>query len=205
MKIEVKICGIKSVDEAKSIINLDIDYLGLIFAESIRKVSLETALEISSLASSFNKKCVGVFANLNESEILKYCTVSKLNAAQIYGDYSQNLYKNLKKHGVEVWRVFSVLDKIPNLNYDNFDFALFDCKGKNLGGNGVSFNWKILKGLKPFSFILAGGIGVQNALKAASYKPKVIDINSCVEDNNDIKDPNLIAEILKVLKENNYK
>lgn len=203
--MEVKICGIKSVDEAKSIINLEIDYLGVIFAESKRKVSLKTACEISNLAFKFNKKCVGVFANLDEAKILKYCIDAKLNVAQIYGSYSLNLYENLKENGVEVWRVFSVLDEIPKVDKLNYDYILFDCKGKNLGGNGTSFNWEILKDLKPFSFILAGGIGPKNALKAALYKPKILDINSRVEDINGIKDPNLIAEILKILKENNFK
>lgn len=204
-KIEVKICGIKSLNEAKSIINLEIDYLGVIFADSVRKVGIETAAEISSLAQKNGKKCVGVFANLNESEIISHCVKANLNVAQIYGSYSLNLYENLHKSGVEVWKVFSVLDEIPNLNdfkfNQPFDLPLFDCKGKNLGGNGVSFNWKILKNFVPYSFILAGGIGVKNALKAASYKPKILDINSRVENENGIKDPALISEILKYLKD----
>lgn len=54
-KIEVKICGIKSLEEAKSIINLDIDYLGVIFANSIRKVSLKTATEISNFVKTVVK------------------------------------------------------------------------------------------------------------------------------------------------------
>lgn len=204
-KIEVKICGIKSLEEAKSIINLDIDYLGVIFAESIRKVSLKTAAEISSLAQKNNKKCVGVFANLKEDEILNNSLKAKLYAAQIYGDYSLNLYKNLNKNNIKVWKVFSVLDVLPNLENSKFDLALFDYEGKKLGGNGVNFCWEILKNLEPFSFIMAGGIGTNNVLEAINYNPKILDINSLVEDKNGIKDPKLIIEILKILKENGHK
>ena len=204
-KIEVKICGIKSLDEAKSIINLDIDYLGVIFAQSIRKVSLKTATEISTFVKNSGKKCVGVFANLTENEILNNSLKAKLYAAQIYGDYSLNLYKNLNENNIKVWKVFSVLDFLPNLENFKFDLALFDYKGKKLGGNGVSFCWEILKNLEPFSFIMAGGIGTHNVLEAAKHNPKILDINSLVEDKNGIKDPKLIMEILKILKENGYK
>ena len=204
-KIEVKICGIKSLEEAKNIINLDIDYLGVIFAESVRKVSLKTATEISNFVKNSGKKCVGVFANLKEDEILNNSLKAKLYAAQIYGDYSLNLYKNLNKNNIKVWKVFNVLDVLPNLENSKFDLALFDYKGKKLGGNGVNFCWEILKNLEPFSFIIAGGIGTHNVLEAAKHNPKILDINSLVEDKNGIKDPKLIMEILKILKENGYK
>lgn len=52
---------------------------------------------------------------------------------------------------------------------------------------------------------MAGGIGTRNVLEAAKYNPKILDINSLVEDKNGIKDPKLIMEILKILKENGYK
>ena len=204
-KIEVKICGIKSLDEAKSIINLDIDYLGVIFAQSIRKVSLKTATEISTFVKNSGKKCVGVFANSTEDEILNNSLKTKLYAAQIYGDYSLNLYKNLNKNNIKVWKVFSVLDVLPNLENSKFNLALFDYKGKKLGGNGVRFCGEILKNLEPFSFIVAGGIGTHNVLEAVKHNPKILDINSLVEDKNGIKDPKLIMEILKILKENGYK
>ena len=70
-KIEIKICGIKSLEETKNIINLDIDYLGVIFAESVRKVSLKTATEISNFVKNSGKKCVGVFANLKAQMMQK--------------------------------------------------------------------------------------------------------------------------------------
>lgn len=52
---------------------------------------------------------------------------------------------------------------------------------------------------------MAGGICANNVLEAAKYNPKILDINSLVEDKNGVKDPESIMEILKILKENEYK
>ena len=40
-KIEIKICGIKSLEETKNIINLDIDYLGVILLTQLEKLALK--------------------------------------------------------------------------------------------------------------------------------------------------------------------
>ena len=193
---KIKICGIKNASEAKKVTPLDIDFIGVIFAESIRKVNLQIANEIAKIAHDNGKKVVGVFAkNKNILECMQ-----NLDVAQIYDTIPLNLYQQLNLGKKEIWQVFSVLNALPNLDISKYDMPLFDCKGKNLGGNGISFEWEILKNLKPFSYALAGGLGTHNIELAASYNPKVLDINSKVEDRNGIKDINLIKEIIKKVK-----
>ncbi|NLY04373.1 MAG: phosphoribosylanthranilate isomerase [Campylobacter sp.] len=197
--MEIKICGIKSVDEALSVVNLDIDYIGVIFAKSPRQIDPQTAQKIAKIAHDNNVKCVGVFANISDELIFKLCTDANLDVAQIYSVINDELYDKLNFADIEIWRVFSVSDTLPNLD-GIYDLPLFDCKGKNLGGNGESFEWEILKPLKPYSFALAGGISLQNVLKAASYKPAILDINSKVEDENGQKNPEKIKQILEMLE-----
>lgn len=197
---KIKICGIKSSKEARSIINLNIDYLGVIFAQSKRKVSVDIACEISNLAHTNAKKCVGIFADIDENEILQICKTVNLDIVQIYGEILPNLYEGLHAKNIEIWRVFNISNEFPNLNDKFYDMALFDSKGEKLGGNGTSFDWSILKDLKPYSFGLAGGIGLENVCEAAKYKPRVIDINSKVEDENGIKNPQKISQILEKLR-----
>lgn len=43
---KIKICGIKSVDEARVVLSFDISYVYVIFAKSKRKVGLDLAMEI---------------------------------------------------------------------------------------------------------------------------------------------------------------
>nr|MBP3724133.1 phosphoribosylanthranilate isomerase [Campylobacter sp.] len=203
IKPKIKICGIKNLAEAKSVLECDfngvrVDFLGLIFAESKRKVTPEIAKEISNLVREFGRKSVGVFTDTSDDEILQICKFANLSVAQIYKEISLNLKQNLANIGVEAWQVVRVKDKIPNLKNLNYDKILFDYKGEKMGGNGESFEWKMLKNLQ-ISFILAGGIGIENAKEALNLGAFCLDINSKVEDENGIKNPAKITQILKII------
>ena len=195
----VKICGIKTPAEARDVASLDVDFLGVIFAKSKRQVSVQTAREIADIAHRAGKKCVGVFAGQSDCEIMEICEFVPLDAAQIHGEISSNLYANLKAMGLEVWRVYSVLDVLPAVDTALCDMPLFDCKGQNAGGNGISFDWEILRGVK-FDFGMAGGIGEHNAREAIKFSPRVLDLNSKVEDENGIKSAEKIKKILELIK-----
>ena len=195
----VKICGIKTPKEARDVASLDVDFLGAIFAKSKRQISAQTAREIVSIAHAAGKKCVGVFAGQSDCEIMEICEFVQLDAAQIHGEVSSNLYANLKAMGLEVWRVYSVLDALPAVDTALCDMPLFDCKGENAGGNGISFDWEILREVK-FDFGMAGGIGEHNAREAVKFNPRVLDLNSKVEDENGVKSVEKIKKILELIK-----
>ncbi len=87
--MKIKICGIKTLSEAKSVCECElngvrVDFIGLIFADSKRKVSIETAKDISNLAHKFGIKVVGVFAGIKFDEITKIVKFADLDAVQIY-------------------------------------------------------------------------------------------------------------------------
>ena len=193
----VKICGIKTPAEARNMASLDVDFLGAIFAKSKRQVSTQTAREIVDVAHAAGKKCVGVFAGQSDCEIMEICEFVPLDVAQIHGEVSSNLYANLKAMGLEVWRVYSVLDVLPAVDTALCDMPLFDCKGENAGGNGISFDWEILREVK-FDFGMAGG--EHSAREAIKFNPRVLDLNSKVEDENGIKSADKIKKILELLK-----
>ena len=203
MKPKIKICGIKSVGEAKSVLECEfsgikVDFLGLIFAESKRKVSPVVAKEISNLAHEFGRKSVGVFTDTSDDEILEICKFANLSVAQIYKEISPNLKQKLVNLGVEAWQVVRVKDEIGDLKNLNYDKILFDYKGEKMGGNGESFDFSLLRDLQ-IPFIIAGGIGVENVSKTLNLGAFCLDINSKVEDENGIKDPTKITQILKDL------
>ena len=195
----IKICGIKSATEAREVASLDVDFLGAIFAKSKRQVSAQTAREIADIAHEADKKCVGVFVGQSDCEIMEICEFVPLDVVQIHGEVSSNLYANLKAMGLDVWRVYSVLDALPAVDTALCDMPLFDCKGENAGGNGISFDWEILRAVK-FDFGMAGGIGEHNAREAIKFNPRVLDLNSKVEDENGVKSAEKIKKILELIK-----
>ena len=197
MKPLIKICGIKNLNEAKSVCECEfdaqrVDFIGVIFAQSKRQVSLEMAKNIADLAHKFGIKVVGVFAGIEFDKIAKIVNLANLDAVQIYEEVDDKA-----KFDCEVWQVFSVGESFPELN-GCYDRVLFDTKGEKRGGNGVKFNWDLLKNLD-IKFGLAGGIGVENLKEAMKLKPNLIDINSKIEDEFGFKDSKKIYEILKIV------
>ena len=82
---------------------------------------------------------------LNEEQILKICRVCELDCAQIYGRISAGFKARLNAAGIEAWQVLSIGAEMPPLEGLSFDRILFDAKGVSLGGNGVSFDWDLLR------------------------------------------------------------
>lgn len=82
---------------------------------------------------------------LSEEQILKICEACELDCAQIYGRISADFKARLNVAGIEAWQVLSIGAEIPLLEGLSCDRILFDAKGASLGGNGVSFDWDLLR------------------------------------------------------------
>lgn len=197
--LKLKICGIKDEKNAEEVSGLDIDFLGLIFAESPRQIDTMKAKRLSEIAHDKAKKVVGVFVDETLENILECVQKAKLDGVQIYRRLSLEEFKILKKKNVFIWQVVSVSDSL-NLEGEIYtDLVLFDAKGVLKGGNGFSFNWDLLKNYTK-DFALAGGIAYENIKEAVKTGAKILDINSKVENEKGLKDIEKIKQILKELK-----
>ena len=194
---KLKICGIRSMEEISELAELDIDYFGCIFSKSPRQISVELAKKITETAHKYNKKTVGIFVNSSVDEIREIRNAAKLDIIQLHGDETPEFCKKL---GGIIWKVFKVFDQIPDIApYKEYiEYPLFDTKGKDHGGNGIIFDWDILKDVD-FPYVLAGGLSGENITEALKYTPAVLDVNSRVEINNR-KDKKLITGIINILK-----
>ena len=187
------------------------DYLGFIFYDKSPRFFY---VDIPSLPPGIKK--VGVFVDASLEEILEKIKKYDLNVVQLHGDESEDFCEQLnegldctrldKGGTIEIWKVFSIKDKF---NFDVLkpfenvvDKFLFDTKGKDKGGNGYTFNWKILKNYpskKPF--ILSGGIGLEEIAELKEFLKTdlpihAIDVNSKFEMEPGLKN----IEALKKFK-----
>ena len=165
------------------------DYMGFIFWDKSARYFDET---LPILPKTIKK--TGVFVNASQDEILEKVTKYDLQAVQLHGHESvifcQELKNNLAKNS-EIIKVFSVDEAFDFNQLEPFetvcDYFLFDTKGKLPGGNGTTFDWKVLEqypSQKPF--FLSGGIGwdeidlVKQILKT-DLPIYAIDVNSKFE------------------------
>jgi len=187
------------------------DYLGFIFYEKSPRNFIGQIPEIPS-----STKRVGVFVNNSLSFISEKIKTYKLDVVQLHGDESPEFCNNVRSlqfrfpSKMEVWKVFSIKDtfnfKLLEPYEANVNKFLFDTKGKEKGGNGIKFNWKVFNDYhskKPF--ILSGGIGSEVTEELITIlKTKLpiyaIDINSKFEITPGLKDITKLNEFMSSLK-----
>lgn len=206
--MEIKICGIKEIQEIEIINEFNLTYAGFIFSLSKRKISLEKGkMLIEKLRRDILP--VGVFVNEDISFILKAVKICKLKVIQLHGDESIDYIEKLKKYleikGIKIWKVIHVkkeinIDEVKKYNMVNG--ILFETfKNGYYGGTGETFNWDLIKDITiNQKKILAGGINSENINSAINIsKANIIDVNSGVETNL-IKDKEKIKLLFKNIK-----
>ena len=107
-------------------------------------VNLNTSRVAPASIKDLNSEILDTEA-LNEEQILKICEVCELDCAQIYGHISADFKARLNAAGIEARQVLSIGAEMPPLEGLSCDRILFDAKGASLGGNGVSFDWDLLR------------------------------------------------------------
>ena len=187
--MKLKVCGMKFTENIKQVAALQPDYLGFIFYEKSKR-NFEGI--IPALPKHIKK--TGVFVNEPLEILVSLVAEYQLKAIQLHGDESLAYIKELKKlvaSEVEIIKVFSIDEQFDFKSLEAYeaevDFFLFDTKGKERGGNGVTFNWQLLEKYtlnKPF--FLSGGIGEAqvdeiNKIKKSNLPIYALDINSKFE------------------------
>lgn len=192
----IKVCGITTIEAAKTVERAGADFIGFLFAPSKRQISAEAAQKIASELSPELKK-VGVFVNESVENIIDIAKTVGLDYIQLHGDEDANFAKRIP---YPVIKAFSI-DKADPTVIEAFpaQFILLDSPGKNYrGGSGETFNWQEIKklNLADKKIILAGGLNVQNVQDAIqTVAPQGIDVSSGVETNGE-KDPEKIVQFL---------
>ena len=187
---------------------LNPDFMGFIFYDkSPRYVGEDFDAElVKSLPRKVQK--VGVFVNASIDFILRTVKKYELDYAQLHGSETPDYCKSLRMRGVSIIKAFAVDSSFNFSMLNNYkphcDFFLFDAKGENPGGNGFAFDWRVLSRYdneKPF--FLSGGIGVDNLDEIDNLRGMKlygVDINSKIETEPGLKNPELLKEILIRLK-----
>ncbi|MBI6117817.1 phosphoribosylanthranilate isomerase [Salegentibacter sp. F63223] len=202
----------KHPENISEVAKLQPDYMGFIFYKKTPRYFEDSIPEISR-----EIKRTGVFVNEDINIILQKIKEHDLNAIQLHGEESDTFCAELKtllvETEVEIIKVFSVKDDFDFGLLEAYetvvDYFLFDTKGKNKGGNGITFNWEVLKEYpSKKSFFLSGGIGpeeVEAISELQAYFKEngkenllyAIDVNSKFEEKAGLKNAEKLKEFRK--------
>ncbi len=212
--LNVKICGLTDKETVKAAVKAGASHLGFIFyPPSPRSLTPKEAGYIASKTSNHIKR-VAVIVDAKDNLIHDIIQNLSPHILQLHGSETSHRIQEIKeKFKLPIMKAIKVANyndiKSSQQYNDVSDFLLFDAKppmiGKNSlpGGNGISFDWALLRSAKINKpWFLSGGIHVGNVQEAIKItKSKSIDISSGVEDQPGVKNVQKIEVFMKYLKE----
>ena len=208
---QVKICGLSEPMTMKAAIDAGADMVGLVFfAKSPRNVNVEQAAALAKMAKG--KAAVVALVVDADDKLLELITKRvRPDYFQAHGNETPNRVLEISKlTGVKVIEAIAVREALDVAKAESYlgkaDLVLFDAKAPDSlkdalpGGNGISFDWALLKGIKG-RFMLSGGLSPENVAEAIAITgAPIVDVSSGVETAPGIKDAALIRKFIEQAK-----
>jgi len=184
--ILVKICGIANAGDARVAADAGADAVGLIFAESPRRVDVEEACRIS-VALPENIIRVGVFVDEDPAEVSRISRKVGLDLAQLHGEETPETVTAVRESGVKVMKALRIRDatSLKALDAYEADLFLLDTYSERVrGGTGERFDWGVAKSVRGRdNIVVSGGLGPKNVREAVEFfEPYGVDASSSLED-----------------------
>lgn len=188
---EVKICGLRNLEDALYAIDNGSNYLGIICVPNRKRtIDPQVAKKISENVhiTEKNVKLVGVFRNQDFNGIMNLVKSYNLDIVQLHGNEDiEQIKKFIGKISVIKRCVFPddcEMALTISKNYGNNCKILFDT---DKGGTGEMLDWKSIdtwaKNYPEFHYILAGGLTPSNVNEAISLTGCIgVDVSGGVED-----------------------
>ncbi len=211
MKPDIKICGLSTPDTVAAALNGGASAVGFIFfAPSPRNVEPEQAAALRQAARG-RAKAVAVTVDADDAFLDAIVGAMRPDLLQLHGKETPARVAEIKaRYGLPAMKAISVreasdLDAMAGYR-GVADRLLFDAKPpRNAilpGGNGLSFDWRLLAALDPgLDYMLSGGLNAANVGEAIRLlDPPGLDISSGVESAPGVKDTDLIAEFFAAVR-----
>ena len=208
-EIRVKICGLRTQADVAAVAAAGAAYFGLNFyPKSPRFVTLDQARELA-LAAPVGLAKVALVVDADAATLDAIVGAMPLDMLQLHGHETVERVAEVKaRYGLPVMKVIGVADEGDLAALQAYslvaDQVMIDAKparGALPGGNGLSFDWRLLAGrrwLKPW--MLAGGLTAANVADAVRLTgARQVDLASGVESAPGVKDAGMIAAFMKAL------
>ena len=203
--VKAKVCGITTPEDALTAANSGADAVGLVFAESPRKLSVEQAREVATTLPAGVLK-VGVFVDEEPEEVLRIVREVGLDYAQLHGDESPETVTFLRGEGVKVIKALRVRGAGSLAAMDGYEADLFLLDAwseKARGGTGERFDWEVAKSYGGRgNIVVSGGLTPDNVREAIRFfEPYGVDASSSLEDAPGKKNGERVRRFVSAAKE----
>lgn len=206
MSVLVKICGLSTMEAVGAAVDHGAGMVGFVFyPPSPRHVTAEQAAAlIEPMPSGIDR--VGLFVDADDATIEAVLSRAALDLLQLHGNETpervQEVKQRFRRPVIKAVKLQGPGDLKEADRYDGIaDWLLFDAKapkdrpGLLPGGNGLAFDWELLRGRRfRRPWLLSGGLDADNLAEAVRVSgAPAVDVSSGVESAPGKKD------VLKIL------
>lgn len=208
----VKICGLKTAETMDAALAAGADMVGLVqFPASPRHLDAAAAAALADRARG-RAEIVLLTVDADDAALAGLVETIRPDWLQLHGKESPERVAAVRRRfGLPVMKAIGVreagdLAAVP-AHAAFADRLLFDAKpprdATRPGGNGLSFDWRLLAALDPaVPFMLSGGLGPETVAEAVRLvRPFGVDVSSGVERAPGEKDVGLIADFVRAARD----
>jgi len=199
-----KVCGITNPGDAREAADAGADAIGLIFAESPRRVDVEEARKVT-IALPDGVLKVGVFVDADPEEVLETAHEVGLDLAQLHGDEPPETVAAIRGAGLPVMKAVRVrnAEALGTLERYEADLLMLDAwSARAHGGTGETFDWELAKSVKGRgNIVVSGGLTPENVREAVEFfEPYGVDASSSLEERPGKKDGERVRRFVRAAK-----
>jgi phosphoribosylanthranilate isomerase len=200
---KIKICGIKTANDALAAIDAGADMIGFNFyLKSPRYIDPGKCRDIMSVMRRYGHiTYVGVFVNASVADVRATIETCGLSLAQLHGDETPEMLKSLNERAFKAFRGIS--QELDGFAREDAPALLIDAAVKDAyGGTGVKADWSAAADLaKKYPLLLAGGLTPGNVAEAVrQVNPWGVDVASGVESVPGVKDTNKMKAFVQAVR-----
>ncbi|MCB0995510.1 MAG: phosphoribosylanthranilate isomerase [Acidimicrobiales bacterium] len=191
----VKICGIRTEEDALYAVAMGADAVGFVFAPSKRQV---TAAQARAIAERLPPDIVtvGVFRNAVPSRVIQLVHDAGLRAAQLHGEETPDDVIRVREQVPMVIKALTAgSSDVDRARQFRADAVLIDAATP---GSGEIYDWSLAENApQGVKVIMAGGLTPDNVADAIrKVRPWGVDVSTGVESAPGEKDPRLVRAFI---------
>jgi phosphoribosylanthranilate isomerase len=211
MPLRVKICGLKTRETMAVALDAGADFVGLVFfPKSPRHVTDSAAIELAEQARGI-AEVVALTVDADDARLEQILRAANPDVIQVHGKESPERVAAIRrltgKPVIKAVAVATAADAAAALAYRGVaDIILFDAKAPAdavlPGGNGVTFDWRHLDGVKDrLPWMLSGGLTADTVAAAIRISgATMVDVSSGVESSPGVKDALKIQQFIQAAR-----
>jgi phosphoribosylanthranilate isomerase len=199
-RTRIKICGLKTVEEAVCAACCGADSIGLVFhSASPRYLEPSAAIDLRKSLPAF-VTVTALFLNESFDQVARVIDQVKPDCLQFHGSEPRHFCEQWELPYIKAIPMGSEVDLVTLTGEHRGaqGFLLDSNAAGRIGGTGDTFDWSKIPSKFDRPLILAGGLNPHNVADAvAQVHPWAVDVSSGVEKSRGVKDLSLIRQFCK--------